>query len=69
MATGILKVDGERVVDEEGNIVILRGAGIGGWMKYVLEALLNHDLFLQLVFLAWKTSLLVRKRAAYYFGL
>ena len=33
MATGILKVDGERVVDEKGNTIVLRGAGIGGWMK------------------------------------
>ena len=33
MATGILKVDGERVVDEKGKTVVLRGAGIGGWMK------------------------------------
>ena len=33
MATGILKVDGERVVDEKGTTVVLRGAGIGGWMK------------------------------------
>ncbi|MCJ1309531.1 Endo-1,4-beta-xylanase 5 [Agyrium rufum] len=33
MATGILKVKGEQLVDGEGNVVILRGAGIGGWMN------------------------------------
>ncbi|MCJ1439289.1 hypothetical protein MMC27_008681 [Xylographa pallens] len=33
MATGILKVDGEKVVDEKGATVVLRGAGIGGWMN------------------------------------
>jgi hypothetical protein len=30
-----LKVDGEKIVDENGNNVILKGAGLGGWMKYV----------------------------------
>lgn len=34
MSTGILKVHGERVVDGNGKPVILRGAGLGGWMKY-----------------------------------
>ena len=34
MATGFLKVDGERVVDAHGKPVILRGAAVGGWMKY-----------------------------------
>jgi hypothetical protein len=34
MATGILKVDGENVVGDDGKPVILRGAGLGGWMKY-----------------------------------
>jgi hypothetical protein len=33
MATGILKVEGEKVVDENGTPVYLRGAGLGGWMK------------------------------------
>jgi endoglucanase len=33
MASGILKVDGERIVDGDGKTVILRGAGLGGWMK------------------------------------
>ena len=36
MATGILKVKGDQVVDERGNVVVLRGAGLGGWMKCVL---------------------------------
>lgn len=33
MATGILKVKGTDVVDKDGNRVILRGAGLGGWMN------------------------------------
>jgi hypothetical protein len=33
MASGILKVDGEHIVDGDGKTVILRGAGLGGWMK------------------------------------
>ncbi|OMP82365.1 Endoglucanase C [Diplodia seriata] len=33
MATGILKVDGENVVGNDGKPVILRGAGLGGWMN------------------------------------
>lgn len=28
-----LKVDGDRVVDGDGKDTILRGAGLGGWMK------------------------------------
>lgn len=34
MATGILKVKGDKVVDQNGSSVVLRGAAIGGWMKY-----------------------------------
>ena len=34
MATGILKVQGNKVVDGNGKTVVLRGAGLGGWMKY-----------------------------------
>jgi hypothetical protein len=33
MASGILKVRGTDVVDQNGNRVILRGAGLGGWMN------------------------------------
>jgi hypothetical protein len=33
MSNGILRIEGETVVDGEGNPVILRGAGLGGWMK------------------------------------
>ncbi|RDW87680.1 hypothetical protein BP5796_03374 [Coleophoma crateriformis] len=33
MATGILKVQGDEVVDQNGDVVILRGTGIGGWMN------------------------------------
>ncbi|KAL4865359.1 hypothetical protein BDV12DRAFT_200203 [Aspergillus spectabilis] len=33
MASGILKVNGNKVEDNNGNEVILFGAGIGGWMN------------------------------------
>jgi len=33
MALGILKVDCELIVGDDGKPVILRGAGLGGWMK------------------------------------
>lgn len=33
--TSYLKVSGTNIVDGDGNQVILRGAGLGGWMKYV----------------------------------
>lgn len=33
MATGFLKVKGNRIIDGEGNDVVLRGAAIGGWMN------------------------------------
>lgn len=36
MATGILKVQGSKVVDSNGDEVLLRGAAIGGWMKYAV---------------------------------
>lgn len=32
MATSFLKVSGSKIVDEDGKEVILRGAGLGGWM-------------------------------------
>jgi hypothetical protein len=31
-----LKVSGTKVVDGDGKEVVLRGAGLGGWMKWVL---------------------------------
>jgi hypothetical protein len=33
MSNGYLRVEGEKVIDEKGNMVILRGAGLGGWMN------------------------------------
>ena len=30
-----LKVSGTKIVDQNEQEVILRGAGLGGWMKYV----------------------------------
>lgn len=31
----MLQVQGEKIVDEQGNEVILRGAGLGGWMNQI----------------------------------
>jgi hypothetical protein len=28
-----LKVSGTKIVNEQGEVVVLRGAGLGGWMK------------------------------------
>lgn len=39
MSNGILRVEGEKVVDREGNAVTLRGAGLGGWMNMVCNAM------------------------------
>ena len=35
MASGYLKVEGDKIVDGNGKSIILRGAAIGGWMKSV----------------------------------
>ena len=32
----LLRVSGTKIVDEQGKETVLRGAGLGGWMKYVL---------------------------------
>lgn len=44
MATGILRVKGDKIVDENGNTVILRGAAVGGWMKYVFSTFFSSIL-------------------------
>jgi hypothetical protein len=44
MATGILKVKGNKVVDSNGDEVLLRGAAIGGWMKYAVTQYLYFTL-------------------------
>jgi len=33
MSNGFLRVSGETIVDQKGNQIILRGAGLGGWMN------------------------------------
>lgn len=33
MSSGILKVKGDKVVDQNGDLVTLRGVGVGGWLK------------------------------------
>ena len=35
MATGFLRVEGDKIVDGDGKPIVLRGAAIGGWMKSV----------------------------------
>jgi hypothetical protein len=35
MATGFLRVKGNQIVDENGTAVLLRGASLGGVLKYV----------------------------------
>jgi len=37
-----LKVKGDKIVDEDGNKVNLRGAAIGGWLKYAPPNALFH---------------------------
>jgi hypothetical protein len=39
-AKAFLKVDGQQVIDGGGETIILKGAGLGGWMKYVMFLLL-----------------------------
>ncbi len=31
----LLKISGTKIVNEQGNEIVLRGAGLGGWMKSV----------------------------------
>lgn len=42
MSNGFLKVEGEKVIDSKGNSVILRGAGLGGWMNMENFMYLSH---------------------------
>lgn len=35
MATGFLRVKDDTIVDGNGKGVVMRGAALGGWMKYV----------------------------------
>jgi hypothetical protein len=52
-----LKVSGTKIIDGEGKEVLLRGAGLGGWMKYVITAYFETLLDDAVV---WRTLLLVR---------
>ncbi|GJJ09421.1 hypothetical protein Clacol_003643 [Clathrus columnatus] len=40
MSNSFLRVDGRRIVDVQGNEVVLRGAGLGGWMN--MENFINE---------------------------
>jgi hypothetical protein len=33
--SSFLKVEGTKIVDGDGKEVVLKGAGLGGWMKFV----------------------------------
>ena len=35
MSPSVLRVSGTQIVDGDGNEVLLRGAGLGGWMNQV----------------------------------
>ncbi|KAL4742630.1 glycoside hydrolase superfamily [Aspergillus similis] len=48
IASDILRVDENKVVDDNGNKAILRGAAIGGWLKYYALSTTSHNPFLQL---------------------
>ena len=49
--SGYIRVDGTKLVDGDGKEVILRGAGLGGWMKYVIiTILLPLRLYLNIYF-------------------
>ncbi|RDW59093.1 hypothetical protein BP5796_12017 [Coleophoma crateriformis] len=39
MSEGVLKVDGSKIVDSKGNVVLLRGTALGGWM--LMENFMN----------------------------
>lgn len=41
MAKGFLKVKGDRVVDGDGNDIVLRGTTIGGWMNMDMFSLFS----------------------------
>lgn len=41
MTGSILKVKGDKIVDKDGNAVLLRGAGLGGWMNQVSISSVN----------------------------
>jgi hypothetical protein len=56
MSNGILKIKGDKVVDASGTPIILRGAGLGGWMKYFpLPTTLTSKVVAD-SFTAWRTS-------------
>jgi hypothetical protein len=39
-----LKVSGTKIVNEKGEEVVLKGAGLGGWMLYVFSFIILHSL-------------------------
>jgi hypothetical protein len=48
MTSGILRVDGNNVINDNGNEVIRRGAAIGGWMEYYALSTTSKNPFPQL---------------------
>lgn len=57
MATGILKVKGNKVVDNNGDEVLLRGAAIGGWMKYAVTQCIYFTLWSDMLIDIFDTSM------------
>jgi hypothetical protein len=53
-----LKVFGTKIVDGDGKDVVLKGAGLGGWMKWVVMLSAHSCILIFLPLIAWRTSFL-----------
>ena len=63
-----LKVSGTKLVDKDGNEIILRGAGLGGWMKcvqFVIAPYVDEGAHDRRP-VAWRTSSLVCVKGVFY---
>lgn len=58
MATGFLRVKGDTIVDGNGEGVVMRGAALGGWMKYADDQILCYSPVSKLTYHleVWRTS-------------
>lgn len=58
MATGFLHVKGDTIVDGNGEGVVMRGAALGGWMKYADDqiTLVFPCLRTDILYKAWRIS-------------
>ena len=55
MSSGILRVRRDAVVNGAGRPVVLKGAGLGGWMKYMFHYIPAFSVLTGNA--AWRTSL------------